>query len=528
MRIPGRSAAPRRLLLCTARLVGVADPVDVTVQDGRIAAIRPSTGGHYGLVEPAGGHPGVVELDGRYLVPGLWDAHVHLLQHALVRRRLDLSAASSAAHALALVRERLLAHPDPDTLGHVSSHDDPVLVGFGHRDAAWPDAPTTRALDDVAGRHAVVLVAGDLHSGWFSTAAQRRFGVVADASGVVREEAFFGVVGGIDGGSAAVHDAWIARAAAEAASRGVVGVVDMEAEDPRVWVQRAVEDAPYPLRVVSAVWPQHLPEVIGAGYRGGEALGAARDAVGRPVASLGPLKVISDGSLTTRTAYCHDPYPGPVAGSTGRGVLNVPLEELVPLMRRATAAGLACAIHAIGDAACGLALDAFAATGAHGTIEHAQLLSRSDVPRLAALGIGASVQPAHLLDDRDPAMRIWPDRADRMYAFAALVAAGVELTFGSDAPVAPLDPLLAIVAAVRRTGDDRPPWHPEQRLDAVSALAASTRGAGVRPTVGSVADLVVLDGDPLAWAGDLTAAGRAPLPVAGTLLAGEWTHRRLP
>ena len=106
------------------------------------------------------------------------------------------------------------------------------------------------------------------------------------------------------------------------------------------------------------------------------------------------------------------------------------------------------AVHAIGDRANARVLDAFEAVGCSGSIEHAQLLRREDVARFAALGVVASVQPEHAMDDRDVADRYWAGRTDRAFMLAELAAAGVELALGSDAPVAPIDPWVAISAAV--------------------------------------------------------------------------------
>jgi predicted amidohydrolase YtcJ len=177
------------------------------------------------------------------------------------------------------------------------------------------------------------------------------------------------------------------------------------------------------------------------------------------------------------------------------------------------------------DRANSLALQAFAATGAHGSIEHAQLIDRSDLARFAALGVTASVQPEHALDDRDVADHHWAGRTDRAFVLRSLLDAGARLAFGSDAPVAPLDPWVAIAAASARTRDDRPPWHPEQAITVAEAVAASTgagavRGDRARIEVGAVADLAVLDSDPYTC----SAAALRALPVAGTLLGGEWTH----
>ena len=211
-------------------------------------------------------------------------------------------------------------------------------------------------------------------------------------------------------------------------------------------------------------------------------------------------------------------------------------------MKRAHGGGLQCAIHAIGDHANALALDAFAATGARGSVEHAQLLDDADLARFAELGVIASVQPEHAMDDRDIADRHWAGRTGRAFPYGALDDAGAVLALGSDAPVAALDPWIAVAAAVSRARDGRAAWHPEQRIGLRTALEASTDGRGLVPVVGGPADLVVLDADPLAVgqgaggeadvgaaaAGAAAAAAATALretPVAGTLLAGRWTYR---
>ena len=147
---------------------------------------------------------------------------------------------------------------------------------------------------------------------------------------------------------------------------------------------------------------------------------------------------------------------------------------------------------------------------------------------MAELGVRASVQPAHLLDDRDVTERCWPERTHRCFAFRSMLAAGVELVLGSDAPVAALDPWLAMSAAVHRTADARAPWHPEQALTAAEALAASTDG---QPTLrpGSRGDVVLLDHDPLAPYDDSGEVGAhlREVEVAATFVAGRPTHLAL-
>ena len=489
----------RTLVLRRSRLHGRDAPVDVVVRAGRIASL--------GAV-PDASDADVVDLDGRWLLPGLWDQHTHLTQWALARGRLDVSGAASAAQAVVLVAERLRTEPPPPGR---------PLVGLGFRDGTWPDAPSAALLDAVAGDVPVVLVSGDLHCAWVSTAGLRMFGVAQHPTGVLRETEWMPLMGALDHLTPDAQDALVTEALRAAAERGVVGVVDLEiADNVAVWRRRAEAGDP-PVRVRAGVWQPYLDRVVAEDLHTGDRLAGAR-------VTQGPLKVIVDGSLNTRTAWCHDPYPG-VDGPLARGVLNVPGDELVPLLRYAHAHGLLCAVHAIGDAANTLVLDAFAASGARGSVEHAQLLEPADVARFAALGVTASVQPAHVPDDRDVADRHWAGRTHRAFPLADLHAAGVTLALGSDAPVAPLDPWLAVDAAVWRTGDARAPWHPEQALDVVTALASSVDGRPLGLRAGDPADLVVLDDDPVTLAG--TPRAVRAIGVAGTLVAGTWTHHTL-
>ena len=167
------------------------------------------------------------------------------------------------------------------------------------------------------------------------------------------------------------------------------------------------------------------------------------------------------------------------------------------------------------------ALDAFALTGAAGTIEHAQLVAHADVPRFARLGVGASVQPEHAMDDRDVADRYWAGRTDRgLSRSARSLDAGANLRFGSDAPVAPLDPWVAMAAAVFRTRDGREPGIRSRRSTSARRSRRRRAPAAPRRPAGQLADLVVVDRDPLTAAG----ASCDAMPVAATLLAGRFTH----
>lgn len=467
------------------------EPVDVVLADGRIADIAPT-----GALRATGD---VLEGDGAWLVPGLWDHHVHVLQAALAAERVPLGATATAVEAAAVMGR---AEPDGGR-----------RIGTGFRDALWPDAPTLAVLDAATGDVPTYLINADVHSVWLNSAALRREGFAAP-DGVLREGDAFEISRRLSAVDAAAGDRRVHALARAAAARGVVGIVDLDmAWNDDAW-QRRVADGFDLLRVQYGIYPEHLDRALAEGLRTGDGLrGAASDLV-----RTGALKVITDGSLGTRTAACSHAYPE----SGDHGVLTVDPATLIDLMTRATAGGLACAIHAIGDVANSSALDAYAITGATGTIEHAQLVAHADIPRFARLGVAASVQPEHALDDRDLTDTVWAAQSAQPYPLRALADTGANLRFGSDAPVSPLDPWAAIAGAVFRTRGGREPWHPRERVDVDTALAASTAGgstSGARIEPGATADLVVCESDPHA----VDEAGMRGMRVRATLLGGRVT-----
>lgn len=511
---------PDRVLIAGVRVVpavaGAGVPsgrVDVLITDGRVEAVGPGLPREGAEVHDGGG---------AWVVPGLWDQHVHMSQWAATSRRLDVSGTVGPEEVLARVAAHLTGEGGPADAGAAAT----LVEGFGWRLGAWSSLPSTAALDAVVGDRPVVLVSGDCHGGWLSSAAYRALGVPV-RPGHVEEDEWFALwarLGEIPQDERAVADA-LASAVSAASAKGVVGIVDLELADLRRGWPARVAAGVDGLRARVSVYRDRLEAALADGVRSGDVLDE------RGLVTMGPFKIITDGSLGTRTAWCCEPYATGGDAPSSSGISNVPLDELTDLMRRAHGGGLGVAAHAIGDRALADVLSAFEASGAAGCVEHAQLARMEDLPRMARLGVAASVQPAHLLDDRDTTALVWPDRMERCFPLASMLAAGVELRLGSDAPVAPLDPWLAMAAAVHRSADDRGPWAPEQAISPADALRASTDGRLVE--AGAPGDLVLLAEDPFAPvdlgdAGATAAAGarlREVRPLA-TVLGGRLTHSR--
>lgn len=484
------------LTLTGARPYG-AEPVDVVIRNGVIAAIAPT-----GQVAAEGE---IVDVSGRWIGPGLWDSHVHFTQHVIRRRRIDLSATHSAQDVIdTTVAARAAGWPLTNGM----------LMGYGFRDGLWSEPASIAALDAAISDVPVVLVSGDLHCGWMNSAATAFFGIELDETGLLREVPWIELLHSFDGASDLPLEAY-REAAQAAAARGVVGIVEFEKTDNITEWRERVANGLTSLRVDAAVWGDRLEDAITGGWRTGDPI----DDDG--LITFGRLKVVVDGSLNTRTAWCWDPYPGiDPSHPHACGMESVPIPELRRLLERARGAGIEAAVHAIGDRANTEVLDTFADLGMHGVIEHAQLVREEDFDRFAALGLSASIQPEHAMDDRDVADRHWAGRTGRAFAFGSLHRSGAELRLGSDAPVAPLDPWISISAATARSRGERDAWHPEQRLPLDVALASSSR---TTLEVGQPADLVIIDRDPNACDRDEL----RDMPVAATLLGGRFTWRAL-
>ena len=444
----------------------------------------------------------VWDLEGRTVVPGFVDAHTHFHYWATTLDHLDMEPPLSLAEALALVQARAAKVPS----GH-------WVLGRGVNKNRWtpPDFPTRYDLDSVAPDHPVALFSKDEHSLWVNSAALRAAGVdrntpdppggrigrdeSGEPTGLLFETAYELIWSRIDEPDPADTIAALSQAAALVSPLGVTSVHDVGMwgawEAYRLWDDRALD-------VVKYFPVDKAEEVVRLGLRSGD---------GNPELRIGGLKLFSDGALGSQTAYMWEPFEGPESGT---GVARLTSHELREYLDFAVAHELACAVHAIGDRANSMVIDsalAYRARPLRHRVEHAQLLREADVGRLADSGWIASVQPSHLVSDRDMALRYWGEKRCRhAYAFESMRRAGVPLAFGTDVPIEPVNPIFGIYAACcRKSPDDsRGAWVSEECVDRYDALHATTAGAayaaGIESEVGTIApgqraNLVVLDRD---------------------------------
>jgi predicted amidohydrolase YtcJ len=456
------------------------------------------------------GHGGweVVDLQGRTVLPGLTDAHIHLSGYAIARTRVDLTGVTRLEEALARVAEWVKKTPAGQW-----------IQGRGWNHNLWGGRwPTRQDLDAVAPDHPVALQRQDGHSTWANTAALRLVGIDTDTkaprggeivvdeegrpTGILKERAEELLLESIGKPDQAERLRLLEEAFREAHAHGITGMhVPEEAEAfgdyQMLYARRALR-----LRLLAHLPQNRLDEAIELGIRSG---------FGDERLRVGGLKIFADGSLGSKTASTLQDYedePG------YRGLPTLSIRELDDLVLKAAQAGIAVAVHAIGDRAVRLVLDTIARAqrlagrpSLPHRVEHAQLLHPQELPRFQSLGVVASMQPIHCTSDMAVAKRLWGERCRYAYAWRSLLDHGTVLAFGSDSPVEPMDPWAGIHAAVTRqqpNGKPKGGWFPEERITVEEAVRAYTWGAAyaagethLKGTIeeGKVADLVVLDRD---------------------------------
>ena len=456
----------------------------------------------------------VVDLGGRFVVPGFIDAHVHFLDGGFRLASVQLRDAASREQFIARITAFAATVPAGTW---ISGGDwDHTLWGGELPRRDWIDAATPN--------HPVWVNRLDGHMALANSAALQAAGVtrgVADVAGgeivrdarreltgVFKDNAMDLVAAKVPLPGDALKDRALDAAMRHVAAQGVTSVHNMGSWDDLAVFDRAARGGRLATRIYAAVpldsW-ERLRDTVAAKRFGPEGRGDAW-------LRVGALKGFVDGSLGSHTAAFHDPFtdaPGE------RGLVVTPAEDLYKRIAGADKAGLHVVVHAIGDRANTTLLDTFERVARENgprdrrfRVEHAQHLAPADVPRFGALGVIASMQPYHAIDDGRWAERvIGPVRSRTTYAFRSLLDRGARLAFGSDWYVAPPTPLEGIYAAVtRRTLDDKHPdgWVPEQKITVEEALKAYTQGGAsasfeehAKGTIaaGMLADLTVIDRD---------------------------------
>jgi predicted amidohydrolase YtcJ len=429
----------------------------------------------------------IVATPGAFATPGLIDAHCHLASLGAVQEGLDLRGVDRLDEVARRVKERIDAQPGGSW-----------ITGRNWDQSLWPGGafPTAEVLDAVAPDRPVWLTRVDGHAGWANSEAMRRAKVTADTparphgqivkdasgrptgifiddaknlilrimprptSADVAQRILAGQALALKAGLTGIHDAGV-TGTDEAAFRDL---------DQQGRLRLRVYGMALPLARDPATYVSRTPISAKPGAR----------------FELRAIKLFVDGAMGSRGGLLFEPYSDEPGNS---GLLLTEFEVLRRTTEAALRHGWQVCTHAIGDRGNSVVLDAYAAARAavpetrdpRLRIEHAQVVRKADVDRFASLGIVASMQPSHAVDDmRWTEARVGPERAQGAYAWRWFLDAGVPLAFGSDAPVSIVNPFYGLYTAITRQDEQGTPpggWHPEQRLTLEEALRAQTAGA---------------------------------------------------
>lgn len=480
-------------------------------------------------------------VDGRgaTLLPGLIDAHGHVMSLGWSLLSLDLSAATSLEDALARIRAYAAANPQRRW-----------IVGRGWNQERWALGrfPTAAELDGAVSDRPVWLERVDGHAGWANSRALALAGVTAKTtapsggriemaagkpSGVLVDAAMELVAKHVPPPLSKEYDLALVKAQDALLAFGITGVADMGTSlDDWLAFRRAGDRGALRLRIFS--YSAGLEPMLAI------AGGAPTPWLYRDRLRMAGVKLYADGALGSRGAWLKAPY----ADKPGeRGLAFLDDTKLRNMMSRAAMDDFQLAVHAIGDAANAQLLDAIEELSlTYGgdrrwRIEHAQVIDPKDIPRFGRNGIIASMQPVHQTSDRKMAeARLDPARLAGAYAWRSVLGAGGKLAFGSDFPVESPDPFAGLAAAISRQDADGEPtggWRPEESVRREQALSGFTSGAAYaayaegktgRLAPGLWADFILVDTDPLLAPPDALRKTR----VLETWLGGERVYKREP
>lgn len=509
----------------------------VAVHNGRFLSV----GSNQEILTLAGSETTVIDANGRLLLPGLIDSHVHFLDTAERNQQLSLFRQADFGEALRQV-ETAVAQKAPGEW----------LLGWGWDEIKWDTLPTAAHLDAIAPHTPIALARLDMHTYWVNQAALDAAGITAHTpdpadskierdengrpTGILREwNALQLLLPHIPQPDGATRQAWLRQTIAAAHRFGLTGVHDQRLEKEgqqsfRLW-QVLQRDGDLTLRIHMNVAADFLAEAATLGLQSG---------FGNDHLWIGHLKIFADGTMGSRTASMLTPFVGE---SDNRGLIVTPADELWQIATDAADAGFALSVHAIGDRAVREVLDVLIEreTADAGKrlpmphrIEHVQLIHPDDLARVDHSHIMGAVQPVHLQTDWQTADRVWGSRARYAYAFRSLLDRGMKLAFGSDAPVATMNPFVGMRTAVTRQDEGRQPaggWHPAERLTLPEAIYGYTMGpalmSGKEAVQGSIspgkwADMVLLADDLFTMA----AEDMGETAVDMTLVGGEIVYQK--
>lgn len=479
------------------------------IDQGKVVA----TGDHAALSARAG-NAKVIDGQGRTLLPGLIDAHGHVLELGYARNSVDLSGTQSLDDALAKVKAYAVAHPDAKW-----------ILGGGWNQEIWKLGrfPTAKELDAVVADRPVWLSRVDGHAGWANTAALKLAGVTkaskdpgggrierdasGNPSGVFVDAASDLIYAVVPAPSAQQKMAALDAALAEMASVGLTGVSDAGIDLANYKLYRQYADQ-HKLTARIYAMIRGTGDDFDAISKDGPLIGYGNDFL-----TVRSVKLFADGALGSRGAAMLKPYADDPHNS---GLLFLKPDELTAMIGKALGKGYQVGVHAIGDHANREVLDSYAAayqTHPHGIalrnrIEHAQIVSLQDIPRFVPLQLIASMQPTHATSDMNMAEdRVGHERIKGAYAWQRFLKQGTIVAAGSDFPVESANPFYGLYSAVtRKDHNGQPPggWYPDQDMTLVQALRAFTLDAAyaehAETTLGTLepgkwADFILVDHD---------------------------------
>lgn len=478
-----------------------------------------------------------INLNGRVVLPGLIDSHLHLRQIADNLEAINCET-DTKGECLQQVTELAAQTPPGEWIqGH----------GWNHN--SWSDGYGTAAdLDQAAPHNPVYLTGKSLHVSWANTLALKAAGISditpdppggtlqrdqkGQPTGILLENAIKLIENIIPYPDVKATADGIRKAQEILWKLGLTGVHDFDKERCLHALQFLADREDLRLRVLKSIPSKYLAQAIKLGYRTG---------FGNDWLWFGGVKDFVDGALGPQSASMLEPYEG---SSDNRGMLLLDEEELLNLGIKAAKGGLSLSIHAIGDLANRTILNALEKIRTYEKeqglaplphrIEHVQLIDPADLPRLAELDVTASMQPVHATSDMVMADQYWGKRTAHAYAPKHLFDQGARVIFGSDAPVEIPNPFWGMHAAVTRRNTNGEPgpdgWHPEGRVTIQQALGAYTVGpaaAGGKADLqgklapGYWADLIVLEKDPLSCSPDEL----REIKPSATMVGGSWVWR---